>query len=685
MNRKVNTSTRFAAIVAALTLGFAFTNVATRFDRITPSAYATNFTSHRKNEISPAFVSRTQSSTLNGIGKNDVDVLLAISPASETKRVLVLFPMARDAQEIPITIEDGEMIYQDDIVIDPSQVVSNKAGESDRKVDLVLNVRRALKQQGATSRAFSAGAATWLINWGRWPDGIIPYKINDDMPQDKRDLIAQAIDNINSKTNLCFRKKESGDDDYVEYVPVENVSYHGRSAIGHIGGRQKIKLNIANASLKTAVHESMHAAGFIHEHCRSDRDSFIRINRENILPGKEDNFGKDPFSENYTTYDFNSVMHYSQTNFGITLPDGTKAITMEPLNPVNTINPLNTLSPLDVVGVNTAYPNAATCHEKTKRLRIVRIRTDGTLGPGNLVDEVVSSGWADAEPIQINGATTHMMFLNTSSDSARVKTVEDDGRFGDKVYEKPWTEGWADLEMLHWNDTTYILHQKRFPHLIIGGVEVDPFASVQGFTRISRVQRSSPFSGDVLGEKVHEETWGDGWNEIKFFSVGEKPFLFRYNSITGSAQTFEIDTADPFGNHSLGRLADDEIWRRDWDIIRFFKIGDDTYVFLLDTESGRVKIHQMDGSGRFGELKHQADWTGGWDNVSFMKHSDGNTYFITIKSSTGKIHYSRFKRNDPFSHTTPYEILTNTTWKKGWTHSAFYQAPEGFRLLLLKR
>ena len=125
--------------------------------------------------------------------------------------------------------------------------------------------------------------------------------------------------------------------------------------------------------------------------------------------------------------------------------------------------------------------------------------------------------------------------------------------------------------------------------------------------------------------------------------------------------------------------------RRDWDIIRFFKIGDDTFVFLLETESGRVKIPQMEDSGRFGELKHQDDWTGGWDNVSFMKHSDGNTYFITIKSSTGKIHYSRFKRNDPFSQTIPYEILTNTTWKKGWTHSAFYQASEGFRLLLLKR
>ena len=176
MNRSVKTPTRFAAIVAALTLGFFFTNLPTHFDQITPSTYATNFKPHKGNEISPSFVSRT--------GENSV--LPANQQKLETKRVSALFPMARDAQEISVTIENGEMIYQDDLVIDPSQVINNGVDESERKVDLVLRARRALtQQQGPAWRLFSAGTATWGINWGRWPDGIIPYKVRDDMPQDR--------------------------------------------------------------------------------------------------------------------------------------------------------------------------------------------------------------------------------------------------------------------------------------------------------------------------------------------------------------------------------------------------------------------------------------------------------------------------------------------------------------------
>ena len=63
-----------------------------------------------------------------------------------------------------------------------------------------------------------------------------------------------------------------------------------------------------------AVHEMVHALGFLHEQSRPDRDDYVSIITGNIIPGRESNFAK--FASQHTKlhgigYDYGSLMHYS--------------------------------------------------------------------------------------------------------------------------------------------------------------------------------------------------------------------------------------------------------------------------------------------------------------------------------------------------------------------------------------
>ncbi|KAK6012442.1 astacin [Ostertagia ostertagi] len=113
--------------------------------------------------------------------------------------------------------------------------------------------------------------------------------------------------------------------------------YYGTGCWSYIGKQaswtsQDISIGNGCNSLGTVAHEIAHALGFYHAQSRYDRDSYIRVNLNNVQSGYEGNFVKQtPATENHfgLGYDFGSVMHYGGYAFAM----NTNIYTIQTLQP----------------------------------------------------------------------------------------------------------------------------------------------------------------------------------------------------------------------------------------------------------------------------------------------------------------------------------------------------------------
>ena len=120
----------------------------------------------------------------------------------------------------------------------------------------------------------------------------------------------------------------------------------GRSA-GYI---QRVSI-ASGCSFAAVVHEIGHAIGFYHEQSRPDRDKYVTIHHQNIIPGAEYNFRKETDVNSLgVTYDFNSIMHYSARAFA---KPGTITISAKEKDLPFGIT--GELSPLDIKQTNLLY------------------------------------------------------------------------------------------------------------------------------------------------------------------------------------------------------------------------------------------------------------------------------------------------------------------------------------------
>ena len=219
----------------------------------------------------------------------------------------------------------------------------------------------------------------------RWPNGVIPFRIDPSLPNQQR--VTDAIAHWQANTNVRFRLR-TNESDFVTFRPAGGCSAN----VGKRGGEQFVNLGTA-CTTGNAIHEIGHAAGLWHEQSRRDRNNFVNINFPNIQPDMVFNFDQHiTDGDDVGGYDYGSIMHYPRNAFAINPSIDT--ITPKP-NASIQIGQREALSAGDIAAINAIYPRKATLGDTSTNGPALTTRSNqillGWTGTGNLRLNFMSS------------------------------------------------------------------------------------------------------------------------------------------------------------------------------------------------------------------------------------------------------------------------------------------------------
>lgn len=202
-----------------------------------------------------------------------------------------------------------------------------------------------------------------------WENATVPYVISPLYEPTEFITISRAISTINFMTCVKFVPWDGKKEDYLLIWPIK-FPKGCWSYVGKHGGAQIVSLQPPDekgpnclGNEGRAMHELLHAIGIFHEQSRFDRDKFVTIHKDNIIPRYLSNFDKQSL-ENTTykfEYDYDSIMHYGKNFFS----KGKGKPTITAKQPGAKLGQRKMLSKTDCLKVNDLYG----CLEKSSYLQ----------------------------------------------------------------------------------------------------------------------------------------------------------------------------------------------------------------------------------------------------------------------------------------------------------------------------
>ncbi|MBN1412327.1 MAG: hypothetical protein JW969_15885 [Spirochaetales bacterium] len=217
-------------------------------------------------------------------------------------------PVNPDSVAVPVgpahlvDMGDYYLVNNDDILLDKNDV---------NQQALIEAIKEANEAQETGVEATDRGVRELRISL--WPKGIVKYNLSSDFSESQRQSILNAMFTIESICDVRFLAYPPGSYVYA----ISRSSDRNVCGLSTLGYTRNAYCELVCFDAGTILHEFLHGLGMTHEHQRSDRDGYITILWDNIIPQYKSAFDKCRLGSDshLSGYDYDSIMHYGNYAF----------------------------------------------------------------------------------------------------------------------------------------------------------------------------------------------------------------------------------------------------------------------------------------------------------------------------------------------------------------------------------